>query len=59
MYGVYIIPTDSIPADNMPVGNFVRGSLPYNVVYNLDEALKFKQQKNIFLHDLNKEWFTE
>ena len=42
-----IVPTDSIPADKIPVGNFVYASLRYDVVYNLDGALKMLE--NIFL----------
>ena len=34
-----IIRIGSIPADNIPVANFVFGSLRYDVVYNLDGAL--------------------
>ena len=42
-----IVPRDSIPADKIPVGNFVYASLRYDVVYNLDGALKMLE--NIFL----------
>jgi len=34
-----IIPKGSLPADNIPVGNVVCGSLRYDMVYNLDRAL--------------------
>ena len=36
-----IVPSDSIPAENIPVGPFVCGSLRYDVVNNLDGGLNF------------------